>query len=95
LREATEHLDLAAYEASFDKLENDMLSIVKDIGGVRQEVLTDRDDLRKWRHQLSMDMQLFYEKYDNRLEEAGLSDEDRKLIEGSIRDLNTSIGKNK
>jgi hypothetical protein len=35
LREATEHLDLAAYEASFDKLENDMLTIVKDLGGVR------------------------------------------------------------
>jgi len=35
LREATEHLDLAAYEASFDKLENDMMTIVKDLGGVR------------------------------------------------------------
>lgn len=35
LREATEHLDLAAYEASFDKLENDMMSIVKDLGGLR------------------------------------------------------------
>ena len=40
-------------------------------------------------------MQLFYEKYDNRLQEAGLSDEDRKIIEDSIRDLNGGIVKNK
>ena len=50
MREATAHLDLAAYEASFDKLENDMLMIAKDLGGIRQEVTTDREDLRKWRH---------------------------------------------
>lgn len=67
LREATEHLDLAAYEASFDKLESDLLTIVKDLGGVRQEVMTDREDLRKWRHQIFLDMQMFYESYNGKI----------------------------
>jgi hypothetical protein len=35
LKLATEHLDLAAYEASFDKLERDLVDAVKDIGYVR------------------------------------------------------------
>jgi hypothetical protein len=38
---------------------------------------------------------MFYEKYDNRLQEAGLSDEDRKIIKDSIIDLNSGIMKNK
>lgn len=71
LREATEHLDLAAYEASFDKIEQDMIAIVKDLGAVRQEVFTDRDDLSKWRNQVTLDLQLFYEKYETKLSESG------------------------
>ena len=71
LREATEHLDLAAYEASFDKIEQDMIAIVKDLGAVRQEVFTDRDDLSKWRNQVTLDLQMFYEKYETKISESG------------------------
>lgn len=42
-----------------------------------------------------MDIKLFYETYDNKLLEAGMSDEDRKTIEGWIHDLNGGIIKNK
>lgn len=95
LREATEHLNLAAYEASFDKLDNDMLMLVKDFNSIRHEVSTNREDLTKWRHQVSLDMQLFYEKYDARIEEAGLPEEDRKMITESITNLNSNILLNK
>lgn len=50
LKLATEHLDLAAYEASFDKLERDLVDAVKDIGYVRQELGSDRSELSDWRH---------------------------------------------
>ena len=40
-------------------------------------------------------MQLFYEKYDARIEEAGLSEEDRKMITESITNLNSNILLNK
>ena len=40
-------------------------------------------------------MQLFYEKYDARIEEAGLPEEDRKMITESITNLNSNILLNK
>ena len=44
---------------------------------------------------MSLDMQLFYEKYDARIEEAGLPEEDRKMITESISNLNSNILLNK
>ena len=69
--------------------------IVQDVSGIRQEVTTDKEDLRKWRHQISLDMQMFYEKYDARIQEAGLSDEDRQNIVESTKILNSNIMMNK
>lgn len=77
LRQATEHLDLAAYEASFNKIEDDIVTVFQDVGGIKQQIFTEQDELRKWRHQMEIDLQLFYEKYDTRIQEAGLSDEER------------------
>ena len=47
---ATEHLDLAAYEASFEKLEHDLIDTVKDISFIKQEFFADREELTNWRH---------------------------------------------
>ena len=37
LKQATEHLDLAAYEASFERLEKDLVEAVREIGYVKME----------------------------------------------------------
>lgn len=50
LKLATEHLDLAAYEASFEKLEHDLIDTVKDISFIKQEFFADREELTNWRH---------------------------------------------
>jgi len=38
LKQATEHLDLAAYETSFDRLEKDLVDTVKELGTLRSEL---------------------------------------------------------
>jgi hypothetical protein len=45
LKQATEHLDLAAYETSFDRLEKDLVDTVKELGTLRSELNQDKDAL--------------------------------------------------
>lgn len=64
-----------------------MIAIVKDLGAVRQEVFTDRDDLSKWRNQVTLDLQMFYEKYETKLQESGFSQADKQAIQEAISEM--------
>ena len=88
LKQATQYLDLKAYDASIEKVEKDITHFFKELGQLRTDFEDQSGDLKNWREKLAGDMQIFYNEYDDKIKEGSVTDEERQLFKEAIRDLN-------
>ena len=94
LQNATKYLDLKSYDMSIEKIEKDVAHFFKELAQTKTDTSQQFSSLTEWREQLSKDMQVFYDEYDAKINEATISDEERQLFRDAVRDLNNVVDKN-
>jgi len=91
LKNATQYLDLKAYDASIEKVEKDVTHFFKELGTLRNDFEDQNRRLFLWREKLSGDMQVFYDEYDDKIREGSVTEEERQTFKDAIRDMNAII----
>ena len=91
LKAATEHMDLAAHEATFAKLEKDVSALYSELAQVRTDAGAHQEGLQGWVQRLSTDMKVFYDTYGEQLKEHALTPQEKEAMLDSISRTNGMV----
>jgi hypothetical protein len=72
-----------------------MRTLFTEVSKVKQDKLSSEKDLQDWREKMGQDLEIFYNRYDDKIRQAGLSDSERKIFEDRFKSTEMAVNQSR
>ena len=83
------------YDDSMAKIETDLIKLMTNVSTFQSELNNTSGEMTQQRKLINADLETFYNTYEARLNNSGMSENDKHILQQTVDELNQNINKNR